>query len=100
MIGGIEMEISTSEYDGNEIRFLRLPENGLLLNTKDVCGLLGVKVRPPGTALSQPCLDLASAIGIAGQNNADFAMWLNEAFAGYDLETLIHPRCNDEWSFD
>ncbi len=42
------MYVSTAEYNGNWIRFLALPDNGLLLNTKDVCGVPGIASRPPG----------------------------------------------------
>jgi hypothetical protein len=97
------MNVSTAEYNGNRIRFLALPDNGLLLNTKDVCEALGITSRPAGTELGEPCLDLAGAIGAALSDDVgdvDFVEWLQETFANYRDVTLVRPRCNDEWNFE
>ncbi len=92
------MVVHTSDYKGNKIRFIKLPGNELLLNTKDICSVLRISNRPVGTALSQPCMDLASAINAAG-SNTDFVMWLNETFTNCNLATLVHPQCDDDWNF-
>lgn len=90
------MVVHTSVYKGVKVRFINLPDNGLLLNTKDICSVLKVTNRPVGTVLSGPCIDLASAINVAA-SNTDFVMWLNGTFANYDLQTLVHPQCDDDW---
>ena len=92
------MEILTANYEGKPISFLRLPDNGLLLRTKDICNVLGIVERPANSVLGEPCLDLASAVRVA-VNDPDFAMWLNETFAGYNLKTSVHFRCDDDWTF-
>jgi hypothetical protein len=45
------------------------PENQLLLNTEDVCKVLGDVDRPEGTDLAESGLDLTSAITLALQYN-------------------------------
>jgi hypothetical protein len=89
----------TAEYNGQQIRFLAGPDNALLLNTKDVCGVLGITERPDGTELSQPSLDLASAIGVAAARDEDFALCLHERFARYNPQALDHPNLDDDWTF-
>jgi len=80
--------VSKKEYKGKIVRFLETPENGLLIQTKDICAVVELKECP-----THEWLDLVEAISIAGKNDAtDFAMWLNETFAGYELETLVRPR--------
>jgi hypothetical protein len=91
------MEVTTADYKGNPITFVKLPGNGLLLKTKDVCKVLGITDRPAGNELSQPELDLASAVNLAMSDDPDFAMWLNETFAGYNLETLVRSKWDDDW---
>lgn len=93
------MIIQFSEYHDSRIRFITLPDNGLLLNTIDVCSILGITDRPAGSVLSLPCLDLASAVIEAGAQNIDFAMWLNETFASYNSQQLLYPQCDDNWKF-
>lgn len=96
------MNISTAEYEGNRIRFLALPDGGLLLNTKDVCAVLGISDRQAGTELGEPCLDLVSAIRAAlseDVSDVDFVEWLQDTFMQYRDETLLHPRVDDEWNF-
>ena len=94
------MNVQKKEFRNSTIRFLELPDNDLLLNTKDVLAVLAITDRPEGSDLAEPCLDLVSAVNMASGNNDDFAMWLNESFAAYNLETLVHPNCEDEWNFD
>src|SRR5437764_3591468 len=96
------MNASTAEYEGHQIRFLALPDGGLLLNTKDVCGVLGITDRPAGTELGEPCLDLVGAIRTAlseDVGDVDFVEWLQDTFMQYRDETLLRPRCDDEWNF-
>jgi len=92
------MQVFVAHFKDKSIRYMTLPGNGLLINTKDYCRIAGIAERPREHVLAQPCLDLASATNFAGSE--DFAIWLVESFAGYDVETLVHPICNDEWSFD
>ena len=96
---GIELNVQTAEYNGQRIRFLEVPPNGLLLNTKDVCMVLRITERPDGTELSQPSLDLASAIGVAAGRDEDVALWLNERFARYNPQTSARPTLDDDWIF-
>ena len=91
--------IFVANYAGESISCLRLPDNDLLLKTQDVCRILGISNRPAGSALDQPCLDLASAINLASPDD-QFAMWLTETFAGYNPETLVHPQCDDDWNIE
>ena len=90
------MQVLAANFNGYPIRYIALPENGLLINTKDYCRIASIADRPSGDVLAEPCIDLTSAVSFAG--NTDFAMWLIGTFARYDLETLIHPICDDEWS--
>ena len=94
------MNVQKKEFRNSTIRYLELPDNDLLLNTKDVLAVLAITDRPQGGNLAEPCLDLASSVNVASGSNDDFAMWLNESFADYNLETLVHPNCEDEWNFD
>lgn len=92
-------EILQADYNSMLIRVMKLPGNGLLLNTKDVCQVLDITHRPAGSELASPCLDIASAVKIASScDDDDFAMWVSEAFFGYALETLVHPRVDDDWN--
>ena len=92
------MDVRTAEYNEQQIRFLELPPSGLLLNTKDVCMVLGIIERPEGDELADPSLDLTSAVLIAAGYDDAFAMWLHETFAGYDIETLVGPPLDDDWT--
>ena len=91
------MKIGKYIYKEKQIRTREFPDNGILFNTKDICSILNINERPKGKVLSQPCLDLASTFNIAKSYNKDFAMWLIEKFAAFNNETLIHPKCNDDW---
>lgn len=94
------MKVRQKSYQKNTIRYLELPENDLLLNTKDVLAALGVADRPQGSVLAEPCIDLASAMTAALGTDAALAEWLIEEFGGYKKETLVHPQCGDDWIFD
>lgn len=93
------METSISNYKGRPVSFLKLPDNHVLLKTIDICDILEIDERPTGTVIAQPCLDLASAVNLALANDPEFAMWLNETFAGFNPETSVHPKCDDNWKF-
>ena len=90
------MNVNTKQYRQYALRYLELPDNGLLLNTKDVLDILGIDECPKGGELSQPCLDLASAVMLASSSDVNFAMWLNEAFFVYNPETLVRSICDDD----
>lgn len=92
------MTVQTVDYKTSKIRFLTLPDNGLLLNTRDICSALEITDRPAGTDLSQPCLDLASAVNVAASLDSYFAMWLNESFINYNSQQFVHPHCDELWS--
>ncbi len=92
------MEVMTYEYNGKPVTYMKLSGNDLLLKTTDVCGILGITDRPAGTELSQPSLNLVSAIRIADSHNTDFSMWLMESFGRYNVETLVHPNVDDDWN--
>jgi hypothetical protein len=96
---GIKLNVQTAEYNGQQMRFLEVPSNGLLLNTKDVCRVLGITERPDGTELNRPSLDLASAVGVAAARDEDFALWLNERFGQYNPQALDRPNVDDDWNF-
>ncbi len=94
------MKVTNYNYKGKPIRVLtELLDKGILFNTKDICTILNIKERPSGSDLSSSCLDLASAVNIVGSYNKDFAIWLNETFIEYNINTLVHPKCNDDWDF-
>lgn len=93
------MNVQIAEYNGQQIRFLEGPGNEVLLNTKDVCRVLDITERPDRTELSQPSLDLASAIGVAAARDEDFALWLDERFVPYNPQALVRPNLDDDWNF-
>ena len=94
------MRVQQKTYRNNTIRYLELPKNDLLLNTKDVLAILGVADRSQGSALAESCLDLASAEMVALESDLDFAEWLMREFGGYNRETGVHPDCTDDWIFE
>ncbi len=93
------MNVQQKKFQKSAIRYLELPKRGLLLNTKDVLAVLHITERPEGSVLAESCLDLTSAIREASRHNTDFAKWLNETFASYNPEALVHPSCDDGWNF-
>jgi prophage antirepressor-like protein len=93
------LNVQIAEYNGQQIRFLEGPGNEVLLNTKDVCRVLDITERPDRTDLSQPSLDLASAIGVAAARDEDFALWLDERFVQYNPQALVRPNLDDDWNF-
>ena len=92
------METLIASYKGTPILFVPVETNGLLLKTTDICNVLGINERPVDSALSKPSMNLTTAVTLAKRIDADFAMWLNETFAGYDLETHDEPfKSDDDW---
>ena len=94
------MEVKEAFLNGQKLRYIELLENGLLFNTKDYCRIVGIKTeeREKGTVLGAPCIDQATACLNAGEDESSLE-WLIENFSQYEKETLIHPRCDDEWKF-
>jgi prophage antirepressor-like protein len=88
----------TVSFSGHEIRVLDRTPHGLLLNTVDVCSILGITDRQSGTDLGQPCLDLVTAMNLALGRNHAFVEWLIETFNGHPVETLVRPTCDYDWS--
>ena len=81
------MDVFIAEYNGIPVRFLKLPDKGLLLNTADLCKILRITNRSTDEDLGLPWLDLVSAVSIASTRSIDFSQWLNETFGGYKMET-------------
>ncbi len=70
------------------------------MNTADICRALGITVRPPGSDLSAPCMDIKSVIKAAlaeGKNEMEFVERLEKKFTGYEMQTPIRPNCDDNW---
>lgn len=82
------------------MRFLRLPDNGLLINTKDFCSILDIQNRPSGTDIGASSLDLASAIRIGYGYDQDFGEWLRQNFDGCNPQTLVQAGLDDEWAIE
>lgn len=82
------MQSSSTEYEGQRIRFLEIPPDGLLLNTEDVLAIVGEEGEE-GTDLGQPSLDLASATRLAFAYDEKFGEWLIDTFGGYSSETSV-----------
>lgn len=93
------MNVSTADYNGDTIRYIELSDNGLVLNTLDVCRVLKITERPAGSELAHPSLDLASAILVAGGYDQDFMEWLLEKFGGYRQERSLRSQSDDDWNF-
>lgn len=89
------MENKTAKFNGTIIRYVTFGKDGndLLLNTEDVCGVLGITERPEGTDLALKDMDLASAgVYAVSYDNSNFFEWLQEEFTGYNLEVLLRPQ--------
>jgi hypothetical protein len=94
------MNVETADYKGNIIRYTVVSDNGILLNTKDVCAVLGISERNPNDIYCEPCMDVAGVIEASfteGRNDEEFIDWLQETFIGYELRTPIRPNCDDDW---
>lgn|GEM_PF-3266549 len=89
------MENKTADFNGTAIRYITFgnDRNDLLLNTEDVCEVLGITERPEGTDLALQNMDLASAgVYAVKYDNVEFFEWLQGEFAGYSLEVLLRPQ--------
>lgn len=94
------MNSEIAVYKGNPIRFTVVSDNGILLNTKDICAVLCTD-SPCSTAFSESCMDIASIIEAAftdGRDDEEFIDWLGQTFRGYELRTPIRPNCDDDWN--
>lgn len=93
------MNVEKANYKGNLIRYMIVSDNGILLNTKDVCAVLCAS-GTCGETFKDACMDIASVIKAAfteGRDEAEFVDWLEETFVGYELRTPIRPNCDDDW---
>lgn len=89
------MDNKIADFNGTNIRYVSFGKDGndLLLNTEDVCRVLGITERPEGTDLGLKDMDLASAgVYAMKYDNVKFFEWLQEEFAGYSLEVLLRPQ--------
>ena len=88
------METKTAYFNNTPIRYYTFGKDNrdLLLNTADICKILGITERPEESDLAEQDIDLASA-GVYAMNNENvkFFEWLQEEFAGYSLEVLVRP---------
>ena len=95
------MNVETAKYKQNTIRYTIVSDNGILLNTKDVCHVLDISERrASGDIFCEPCMDIASVIKAAltcGKDDMEFVDWLEEKFIGYEVRTPIRPNCDDDW---
>jgi prophage antirepressor-like protein len=85
------------DYYGIAIRFFKLPDNNILLNTNDVCQVLGITNRAYDEDLSISGLDLVSAVSIASKYNINFTQWLNRTFSTYKQENTLRAEYEDRW---
>ena len=77
------MNVQSAECNGFLVRFIEGPRGELFLNTKDVCGVLGITEHIPGGVLDRSSLDLASAVNVAmSHGDETFSEWLLAQFAG------------------
>lgn len=90
--------VKSTRYAGQRLRFLEFPGGGLLLNTKDVCAIVGIRQRKAGSILAQSCLSLDDALLATTRHNIDFVQWLLVKFADYEVGTEVRPHCDDDWN--
>lgn len=90
--------IETAQFQGNDLRYMKNPDNSILFNTMDLLRIIGVSERPAGSYLSMPCLDLVAAIGTAYDHNEDLAEWFTSTFSSYEATTSVIPDTDDDWS--
>jgi hypothetical protein len=91
------MGYTTYDFQGKPLRVLTV-DGGLLFNSKDVCGIVGVRERPPGSDIAADCMDLTTASNLAGARDSPLLEWLLEHFHAYPTETLVHPKTDSEWT--
>jgi hypothetical protein len=97
------MKVETADYKGNIIRFHVVSDNGILLNTKDVCAALDIEMNCEGSLFCEPCMDMADVIEASfteGRDDVEFIDWLQKTFVGYELRTPIRPNCDDDWKLN
>ena len=93
-----QAKVKSTRYAGHRLRFLEFPGGGLLLNTKDVCAIAGIKQRKAGSILAQSCLSLDDVLLATTRHNIDFVQWLLVKFADYEVGTERRPQCDDDWN--
>lgn len=95
----------STDYNGKTIKYIAFPDKEVLLNTQDVCKVLGIKERPGGTILGETSIDIGEAtINALSKdiNNIDFAEWLQETFIGYKMagmQSTLVKSYDKEWNF-
>lgn len=80
------VENKTPAFNPTMIRYVTFGTDGndLLLNTEDICKVLGITERPEGTDLALKGMDLQSAgLYALRYDNNELFEWLQEQFAGY-----------------
>jgi len=91
-------------YKDQKIRFIILPDNGVLLNTSDICKVIGVEKQERYGELTEPEIDKASAViatlAVGNDEALDFVDWLVETFINFNDGTLVRPSGNDLWNFE
>jgi hypothetical protein len=90
-------------YKGYKIRFVILPDNGLLFNTSDICRIVDISSDNRWDELTEPSIDKASAIfaamWVGNEEALDFIDWLNETFIEFSNETPVSSVKIDIWNF-
>lgn len=97
------MNVEKANYKGNIIRYHVVSDNGILLNTKDVCAVLGIAAPVSGSIFCEPCMDVAGVIEAAltnGHDDTEFLDWLEKTFIGYEMRTPIRPNCDGDWKLN
>ena len=89
------MENKTADFNGTTIRYITFGNDGndLLLNTEDVCKVLGITEHREGTDMALQDMDLGQrGVYAVKYDNVEFFEWLQEEFAGYSLEVLLRSQ--------
>ncbi len=95
------MKTQTTNYKEQSIRFTIVSDNGILLNTTDICRCLCISERLPDGIFSESCMDIVGVIEAClsnGKNEVEFVDWLEKQFVGYEMRTPIRPNCDDDWN--
>lgn len=91
------MQLSVEKFGGEEIRYLKLDNGGVLLNSKDLCSILSITDRSTTPELLPPCINLTHAIQHAARINIDFALWIRDTFMGCYSDSPVTSIPNNEW---
>jgi len=94
------MQVQTAEYREQTIRYLIVSDNGILFNTLDVCRVLQIPRRPPGTILYASCINMVGIIKTAltdGREEMELVEWLEKNFIGFEIETPVAAEYDEDW---